>query len=108
MKGIGTPRWEIRVLFTRPEWRVLSPESSARSSECEPGLKPRQAKAADDPLGDRVPAFRCHSAASFNEFGLGRGIHHVAFAERFPVQTVRFKEFEPCRRPSAQQRQRGP
>lgn len=54
----------------------------------EPGLKPGEAKTADDPLGNCAPAFRCDTAAAFDEFGLGRRINHVALAERLPIQTV--------------------
>jgi hypothetical protein len=56
----------------------------------EPGLKPGEAKAANNPIGDRPPAFRGDTATAFYEFGLGRRMDYVAFAERFPIQTVSF------------------
>ena len=52
------------------------------------GLKPGKAKGTDNPLGDGPSALRTDTAAPFDQLRFGRGIDHVTFAERLPVQTI--------------------
>lgn len=52
--------------------------------------QPGEAKGTDNPLGDESAALSCDTAALFDQLRLGRGIDYVAFAERLPVQTIRY------------------